>query len=176
MNNVSLQYPIGKYQPQPFTDKQRKQWLSDLSWLPAELENAILNLDAAQLYMPYRDGGWTVHQLIHHVADSHMNAYTRFKLGLTETNPTVRPYDQEGWALLHDVAKEPINTSITLLFALHKRWVAALEDLSEEEWMRTVQHPESTEPWTLWYLLGMYVWHGHHHTQHILKLRERNNW
>lgn len=176
MDNISLQYPIGQYQPQPFSDKQRKQWLSDLSWLPAELENAILNLDAEQLHTPYRDGSWTVHQLVHHVADSHLNAYTRFKLGLTEPNPTIRPYNQDAWALLNDVVKEPVNTSTTLLFALHKRWVAALENLSGADWMRTVQHPESKEPWTLWYMLGMYVWHGHHHTQQILKLRERNNW
>lgn len=176
MDNTSIQYPIGPYEPQPFSEKQKKQWLSDLSWLPAELENAILNLDSFQLATPYREGGWTVNQLVHHVADSHLNAYTRFKLGLTENNPVIRPYDQDAWAQLNDVSKEPINTSITLLFALHKRWIAALQNLSNEEWMRTVQHPESQGLWTLWHLLGMYVWHGQHHTQHILKLRERNNW
>ncbi|MFT4203522.1 MAG: bacillithiol transferase BstA [Chitinophagaceae bacterium] len=173
---VSLQYPIGHYVSKPFSEKQKKQWLSELSWLPADLENAVLNLDAAQIQTPYREGGWTVNQLVHHVADSHLNAYTRFKLGLTEDRPTIRPYDEKKWAELNDVAKEPVNTSITLLFALHRRWVAALESLSDAEWTRTVQHPESTEPWTLWYLLGMYVWHGQHHTQHILKLRERNGW
>ncbi len=176
MDHFSLQYPIGKYEPKPFSEKQKKQWLSDLSWLPSELENAILNLDADQLHTPYRDGGWTVNQVVHHVADSHINAYTRFRLGLTEDNPTIRPYNQDAWALLNDVTKEPVNTSITLLFALHKRWVSAIENLNDEEWMRTIQHPENKDPWTLWFLLGMYVWHGQHHTNHILKLRERNNW
>ena len=176
MDSTSIQYPIGHYEIKPFSEKQKKQWLSELSLLPAQLEHAILNLDAAQLETPYRDGGWTVNQLVHHVADSHINAYTRFKLGLTEINPTIRPYNQDEWVLLNDVVKEPINTSITLLFALHKRWVSALENLSDTAWMRTVQHPDSKEPWTLWYLLGMYVWHGHHHTQHILKLREKNSW
>src|SRR5271169_41936 len=103
-----LRYPIGKFVPQPFSDTQKEEWLNDIKFLPQLLENAILNLDEAQLHTPYREGGWTVHQLVHHIADSHMNAYTRFKLGLTEDNPTIRGYNQELWAGLNDVKKLPV--------------------------------------------------------------------
>ncbi len=173
---LDLRYPIGKYKPQPYSVELKKKWLNDLSWLPSELENSILNLDEAQLQTPYRDGGWTVHQLVHHVSDSHLNAFIRFKLGLTEDNPTIRPYDQTAWALLNDTNALPINISLTLLFALHKKWVALLENLTDNDWQRTVQHPDNPEPWTLWFLFGMYVWHGKHHTQHILNLRKRFGW
>ncbi|MFL9484124.1 YfiT family bacillithiol transferase [Chitinophagaceae bacterium LWZ2-11] len=169
-------YPIGKYEAQPFSEKQKQAWLNDIKFLPQALEHAILNLDAAQLQTPYREGGWTVHQLIHHVADSHMNAYIRFKLGLTENVPTIRTYEEKEWALLEDVKTLPINVSITLLYALHQRWYAALKDLSDEQWERTVFHPLQEKEITLWFLLGMYAWHSRHHTAHITALRERNNW
>lgn len=171
-----LRYPIGKYEPQPFSQEQKKKWLSDIQYLPSDIEGAVQNLDEAQLQTPYRDGGWTVHQLVHHIADSHMNAYIRFKLGLTENNPTIKPYEEKEWAMLNDVKTLPINVSVTLLFALHERWCAAIKDLSDEEWMRTVYHPEQKKGLTLWHLLGMYAWHGKHHTQHILSLRERMQW
>lgn len=169
-------YPIGKYEAQPFSEKQKQAWLNDIKFLPQALEHAILNLDAAQLQTPYREGGWTVHQLIHHVADSHMNAYIRFKLGLTENVPTIRTYEEKEWALLEDVKTLPINVSITLLYALHQRWYAALKDLRDEQWERTVFHPLQEKEITLWFLLGMYAWHSRHHTAHITALRERNNW
>lgn len=169
-------YPIGKYEAQPFSEKQKQAWLNDIKFLPQALEHAILNLDEAQLQTPYREGGWTVHQLIHHVADSHMNAYIRFKLGLTENVPTIRTYEEKEWALLEDVKTLPINVSITLLYALHQRWHAALKDLSDEQWERTVFHPLQEKEITLWFLLGMYAWHSRHHTAHITALRERNNW
>lgn len=169
-------YPIGKYEPKPYSQQQKDKWLLDLQLLPSDLENAVQNLDEAQLHTPYREGGWTVHQLVHHVADSHMNAYIRFKLGLTENNPAIHPYDEKLWAELNDVKTLPINISITLLFALHERWVAALKDLNEEEWMRTVFHPEHKKEMTLWFLLGMYAWHGRHHVNHILSLREQEQW
>src|SRR5581483_1741341 len=120
----SLRYPIGKYAPQPFSVEQKEKWLLDLKFLPNELEMAIENLDEAQLDTPYREEGWTVRQLVHHVADSHINAYVRFKLGLTENNPPIKPYEEKGWALLNDVKTVPINVSLTLLHALHQRWVA----------------------------------------------------
>ncbi len=169
-------YPIGKYEPKPFSKEQKEKWLADLAFLPAELELSVQNLDTAQLHTPYRDGGWTVQQLVHHVADSHMNAYIRFKLGLTEDNPPIKPYEEKDWANLADVQSQPINVSLTLLHALHLRWVAAIKNITEEEWMRTVFHPEHKREMTLWHLLGMYSWHGRHHTHHITALRERMGW
>ena len=114
-------YPIGKYEPQPFSQQQKEVWLADIQFLPRLVEQAIENMDEAQLATPYRDGGWTVKQLVHHIADSHMNAYIRFKLGLTENNPTVKPYEEKAWALLADNDLVPINVSITLLYAMHQR-------------------------------------------------------
>ena len=168
-------YPIGKYEPKPFSQQQKEQWLNDLKFLPADLEMAVTNLDEFQLDTPYREGGWTVKQLVHHVADSHANAYIRFKLGLTEDNPPVKPYEEKEWALLNDVQTVPINVSLTWLHAMHQRWVATIQDLTDEQWERTVLHPQHNEI-SLWFLLGMYAWHGKHHTAHITKLREQNNW
>src|SRR5262249_14952080 len=114
-HSMDLRYPIGKYEPQPFSDKQKRAWLQDIQFLPSLLETAIENLDEKQLNTPYREGGWTVKQVTHHVADSHMNAYIRFKLGLTENNPAIKPYEEALWAELNDVKAVPINISITLL-------------------------------------------------------------
>jgi uncharacterized damage-inducible protein DinB len=171
-----LRYPIGKYEPQPFSQQQLEAWLIDIRYLPQHLENAVLNLDEQQLDTPYRPGGWTVRQVVHHVADSHANAYIRFKLGLTENNPVIKPYDEEAWAKLNDTAVVPINVSLTLLHALHTRWVEVLKAIKVEEWERTVVHPEHGRQMTLWYLLGMYAWHGRHHTAHVTSLRERESW
>lgn len=168
-------YPIGKYEPQPFDNDLKERWLYDIKYLPTDLEMAITNLDEYQLDTPYREGGWTVKQLVHHVADSHANAYIRFKLGLTEDNPAVKPYEEKEWALLNDVQTVPINVSLTLLHALHQRLFATLKDLTDEQWQRTVFHPQHKEI-SLWVLLGMYSWHGKHHTAHITTLREQNNW
>jgi hypothetical protein len=171
-----LRYPIGEYEAQPFSEKQKELWLNDIQFLPQLLENAIVNLDETQLETPYRPQGWTVHQLVHHVADSHINAYTRFKLGLTEDNPTVRPYEEKRWAELNDVKTLPVNISITLLYALHLRWHAALISLLEADWQRAIFHPVLEKKITLWHLLGSYAWHGKHHVAHINALRKRNNW
>lgn len=172
----NLSYPIGKYAPQPFSEKQLQEWLIDIQFLPAHLENAVLNLDAAQLDTAYRPDGWTVKQLVHHVADSHMNAYIRFKLGLTEDNPTIKPYEEKLWAEMDDTKNLPINISLTLLHSLHARWVEVLKSIEGSEWERTVVHPEHGKQMTLWYLLGMYAWHSRHHTAHITALRERMKW
>lgn len=173
-----LRYPIGKYEPQPFSEKQLQQWLLDIKVLPQQLEHAVLNLDEAQLNTPYREGGWMVKQVVHHVADSHLNAYTRFKLGITEPNPTaIRPYDEVAWAELKDSHDLPINISLTLLHALHNRWHYVLTNISAEDLQnKTVFHPEHNKTWTLWYLLGLYAWHGRHHVAHITSLRERMKW
>ncbi|HET6996772.1 MAG TPA: putative metal-dependent hydrolase [Chitinophagaceae bacterium] len=174
---VDPRYPIGKYEPQPFSIDRKVEWLADIKFLPLQVENAILNLDEAQLQTPYREDGWTVHQLVHHIADSHINAYCRFKLALTEDNPTIKPYDEKGWAELNDVKKLPINISITLLHALHVRWYEALKYVKDDEWNnRTVFHPEHKKTLRLWYLLGLYAWHGKHHVAHITRLRERKGW
>jgi len=174
--STDSRYPIGKYQPQPFSEEQKKEWLNDLRFLPEILEHSISNLDAAQLDTPYREGGWTVKQVVHHVADSHMNAYIRFKLGLTEDNPAIKPYEEQLWAELDDVKNLPINISLTLLHALHARWHEAIKNLSDETWQRTFFHPVQNKNVTLWNTLGTYVWHGKHHVAHITSLRERNGW
>lgn len=171
-----LRYPLGKYQPQPFSNRQLQEWLIDIQFLPQHLENAVLNLDEQQLNTPYRPEGWTVRQVVHHVADSHMNAYIRFKLGLSEDNPTIKPYNEEAWAKMKDTAVIPINVSLTILHALHTRWMEVLRDIKEDEWNRTVVHPEHGKQLTLWFLLGMYAWHGRHHTAHVTSLRERMKW
>ncbi len=171
-----LRYPIGKYIAQPFSEKQLQDWLTDIKDLPQHLENAVLNLDEAQLNTVYRDGGWMIKQVVHHVADSHMNAYIRFKLGLTEDNPSTKTYDEVQWAEMKDALELPINISLTLLHALHRRWFHFLKDLSEAELQRTVFHPEHKKEMTLWYLLGMYAWHSRHHVAHINSLRERMKW
>jgi hypothetical protein len=160
-------YPIGKYQSQPFSEKQLKDWLNDIKFLPTSLENAILNLDEAQLNTPYREGGWKIKQLVHHVADSHMNAYLRFKGGLTEDVPVIKTYDEKKWAELKDSEVLPPNISLTLLHALHARWYEVLKDMKKEDWDRKVFHPEHKKELTLWYLLGMYAWHGKHHVAHV---------
>ncbi len=162
-----LKYPIGKYIEQPFSDKQLKEWLLDIQTLPMHVEHAIQNLDEVQLQTPYRPDGWTLHQVVHHIADSHVNAYIRFKLGLSEDNPTIKPYDENAWAQMADTKNLPINISITLLFALHRRLHEVLKNIKEEEWNRTIVHPEHNKQMTLWYLLGMYAWHGKHHVAHL---------
>jgi hypothetical protein len=172
-----LQYPIGKYQPQLFSEKQKKDWLLDIKFLPQELELAIINLDEVQLQTPYRPGGWTVHQLIHHVADSHMNALIRFKLALTEDFPTIKPYQENDWAQLADVQQLPINISLTLLHALHARWYALVSDLTLEQWQQKgIIHPQWQQKQTLWFMLGNYAWHGKHHTAHVTALKESMGW
>jgi len=176
-----LRYPIGKENEQDeykseFNEELKSSLINDIRLLPTSLEFAIQNLDTAQLETPYRPGGWTVHQLVHHIADSHINAYTRFKLGLTEDNPAIKPYDQDAWVLLSDTQKLPINISITLLHALHTRWCSIMDDMDESQWQRAIYHPERKVKITLWALLKSYSWHSRHHTAHITSLRKSMNW
>lgn len=170
-------YPIGHFEPQPYSEALKTKWLRDLRFLPADLELAIQSFDEYQLDTPYREGGWTVKQLVHHVADSHINAYIRFKLALTEDNPTIKPYEEKDWANLPDVSSVPVNVSVTLLHALHRRWLAAVENFTEEEFTNHhIYHPEQKKQISLWHLSGMYAWHGRHHVAHITKLKEQKGW
>lgn len=171
-----LQYPIGKYTEETFSETLLAERIRQLSDLPKALEYAIINLDAAQLKVPYRPGGWNSMQVVHHVADSHMNAYIRFKLALTEDVPVIKTYDENAWSQLPDITSVPVNYSITLLHALHTRLVSLLEQMKPEDWDRKLFHPEKQKEISLWYLLGLYAWHGRHHTAHINKLRESEGW
>jgi uncharacterized damage-inducible protein DinB len=169
-------YPVGKYQPQPYSEALKEEWLADIKFFPNLLENALLNLDEAQLHTPYRDGGWTVHQLVHHIADSHMHAYMRFKFGMLEDAPHIKPYEEADWAKTADVQNLPVNISVTLLFALHVRWHEFLNHFTDADWQKTIYHPQHQKSMTLWFLLGLYAWHGKHHAAHITELRQQKGW
>jgi uncharacterized damage-inducible protein DinB len=160
----------------PFSQEEKEARLADILFLPRMLEYAVLNLNDDQIQTPYREGGWTVNQVIHHVADSHMNAFIRFKLGLTEDNPTIKPYIQNEWGETADVTEVPVNLSITLLHALHHRWYELLKSITDEQWERTIYHPEQERKITLWELLLIYAWHGKHHAAHVTNLREQMGW
>ena len=169
-------YPTGKFNYNPsITPDSRTRAIAAIREAPAALRAAVRGLDDAQLDTPYRDGGWTVRQVVHHVPESHMNAYIRFKLALTEDNPTIKPYQEDAWAKLADVNRTPIDTSLGLLDALHQRWVTLLDLLKPEDFNRPLVHPESG-PLTLEYLLQMYAWHGKHHVAHVTALRQRRGW
>jgi uncharacterized damage-inducible protein DinB len=174
--SVDVKYPIGKHQVVPFSQEEKEARLADILFLPRMLEYAVLNLNDDQIQTPYRDGGWTVNQVIHHVADSHMNAFIRFKLGLTEDNPTIKPYIQSAWGDTADVTAVPVNLSITLLHSLHHRWYELLKTITDEQWERTIYHPEQERKITLWELLLIYAWHGKHHAAHVTNLREQMGW
>lgn len=169
-------YPIGKVQLADYSEKEKDARIADVLFLPRMLEYAVLNLDEKQIQTPYREGGWTIHQLVHHLADSHMNSFIRFKLALTEDNPAIKPYDEDQWSRLPDVSNVPINVSITLLHSLHRRWHTLLESMSEQDFQRTVFHPEHQRNISLWDMLLIYAWHGKHHVAHITNLRELNGW
>jgi len=165
---MSLQYPIGRYTPPALIDaKQISEWLDDSAQLPAEFRVAAAAVvTAGKLDSPYRPGGWTARQVIHHVPDSHLNAYARIKLTLTEDHPTVRPYDEVGWAQLVDYHGE-IEASLELLNLLHARLVGLLRAVPAADWERTYYHPANDETNNLASLLGHYVWHGRHHLGHL---------
>ena len=173
---MDLRYPIGEFklEDQP-TDEQLRQFVSDIEQTPARLRAAVDGLSEQQLETPYRPGGWTVRQVTHHVPESHMNAYVRMKLALTEDNPTIKPYDEARWAETPDVRATPIATSLTLLEALHQRWVTLLKALGPADFVRTFTHPESGQ-WTVGKYVALYAWHGKHHVAHITSLRERMGW
>ena len=171
-----LRYPTGKLSidPNP-TPATRRACIAAIASAPAELRAAVHGLTDRQLDTPYRPGGWTVRQVVHHVPDSHMNAYIRFKLALTEDSPTIKPYDEAAWAQIADSVETPIETSLTMLDALHGRWVILLEAMQEADFKRPLTHPERGLVSNDW-LLQVYAWHGAHHVGHITRLRDREAW
>ncbi len=169
-------YPIGPFRFEGnATETVHHLWIEQIAAAPALLRKAVTRLSETQLNTPYREGGWTVRQVVHHVPDSHLNAYTRFKLTLTEEDPTIKPYNETLWAELTDTQKTPIDISLNLLDSLHVRWVNLLRSLKEKDFSRTLRHPENGIM-TLERLLALYAWHGRHHTAHITSLRERMGW
>jgi uncharacterized damage-inducible protein DinB len=172
-----LRYPVGKFRrPEAvLTDDQRREFIDVIDQTPARLTSAVKNLKPEQLDTPYRPDGWTVRQLVHHVPDSHMNAYVRMKLALTEDLPTIKPYDEARWAELPE-SKTPIEPSLAILENLHKRWVLLLKSLRSSDWSRKYGHPDWSKPMSLDDTLALYAWHGKHHVAHITTLRERNSW
>lgn len=169
-------YPIGPFTPDTNpTGESRSQHIEQLTGLPAKLRTALRGLTPEQLDTPYREGGWTVRQVVHHVPDSHMNAYVRFKLALTENVPTIKPYEEAAWARLKDSEVTSVEVSLSLLEALHIRWVNLLRAMKQEDFSRKLNHPESGVQ-TLDRMLALYSWHGNHHVAHITTLRERMKW
>lgn len=169
-------YPIGPLTlPEAFSGQWRQAAIDDISQTPARLRDAVRGLDEAQLSAPYRPGGWSVRQVVHHVPDSHLNAYVRLKLALTEETPTIKPYEESLWARLPDSENVPVEVSLNLLESLHTRWVSLLRSMSDADFERRYNHPETGQH-NLNYLLAMYAWHGKHHTAHITELRRQRGW
>ncbi len=174
---TDLAYPIGRFQfDGDLSDGARARQIDAIAALPGQLRAAVAGLTDAQLDTVYRSGGWTVRQVVHHLADSHMNSYIRFKLALTEDAPTIKPYDEARWAELPDTAATPVETSLSLLDSLHERWVNLLRGMTAADFARTFRHPERPAPMPLGQALGLYGWHGAHHTAHITGLRRREGW
>jgi uncharacterized damage-inducible protein DinB len=157
------------------SNDQKKAFLDDVEQTPAKLRAAVAGLSEKQLDTPYRPEGWTVRQVVHHVPDSHLNSYVRFKLALTEDEPTIKTYAEDRWAELADTKATPIEVSLTMLDSLHDRWMRLLRSLTAEEWKRTFRHPD-LGPMTLEKTLALYAWHGRHHVAHITELRKRMVW
>jgi DinB superfamily len=175
-SSQDLRYPIGRYEPpKQVTAVTITEWLRDLEDLPANLKQAVAGLHDRQLDTPYRPGGWTVRQLVHHLPDSHLNSYQRFRLALTEEAPAIKTYNEAAWAELSDAKTAPIEMSLSLLTALHARWITLLRSLNADDLKRTVRHPEWGDI-TLDWMLGQYAWHSRHHVAHITSLREREGW
>ena len=173
---ADLRYPVGKFEwAGTLSDAQRAQYIEQIAAAPANFRAAVAGLSEAQLGTPYREGGWTVRQVVHHVPDSHLNAYIRFKLALTEDEPTIKPYKEDRWAQLPDTAATPIETSLRMLELLHDRWVRLLRAMSAADFQRTLVHPEMGVR-RLEVFLALYAWHGRHHTAHITSLRKRMGW
>jgi len=173
---TDLRYPIGKFTYQgPLPEDQKQKFIADIAQAPANLRAAVKGLSNQQLNTPYRPEGWSVRQVTHHVPDSHLNAYVRFKLALTEDEPTIKPYAEDRWAQLADTQTTPVEVSLTLLDSLHARWVQLLRSLQTEDWKRSFRHPELGLV-SLEKNLALYSWHSRHHVAHITSLRERSGW
>jgi hypothetical protein len=178
---MDLQYPIGKFswnrsgEGLLASEAERQQWIGEIDATPTWLKLAVEGLTETQLDTPYRPGGWTVRQVVHHLPDSHLNAYTRFRLAMTEDEPTIKPYNEGLWAQLDDARTAPAGISITLLTALHQRWVMLLRSMKPQDFARAIQHPELGRV-TLEKYLALYAWHGKHHVTHVTGLRQRSGW
>jgi DinB superfamily len=169
-------YPIGKFEMlAAVTPALRHAAIEKIAETPAKFRAAVRGLSDAQMDTPYRDGGWTVRQVVHHVPDSHVNAYVRLKLALTESSPTIKPYAEDKWAQLADSRSTPIEVSLSLLESTHTRWVIILRSLTEADFARKLIHPEHGERNVDW-LIFLYAWHGPHHTAHITELRKQRGW
>lgn len=170
-------YPIGPFRFQSEVDQQRReQWIAEIASAPGSLRAAVAGLSPTQLDTPYREKGWTVRQVVHHLPDSHLNAYTRIKLALTEDEPTIKPYEEARWAELPDARSGPVEVSLTLLECLHRRWVLLLRELGPDDFRRRFRHPEHGRTIGLDEVLAMYAWHGQHHVAQITSLRTRMGW
>jgi uncharacterized damage-inducible protein DinB len=173
---TDLRYPVGPFRrPETLDDAERRRAIDAIAAVPSKLRDAVAGLSDAQLDTPYRPGGWTVRQVVHHVADSHINAYVRFKLALTEDEPTIKPYEEARWAELADTREMPVETSLALLERLHERWVVVLRSMSAADFARKLRHPE-TGVQRLDQVVALYEWHGRHHVAHVTSLRERMAW
>jgi len=169
-------YPIGKFHFEGLPSQdQRAKLIAEIEQAPAALRTAVKDLSAPQLDTPYREGGWTVRQVVHHLPDSHMNAYVRYKLALTEDEPTIKPYAEDGWAQLADSKSTPIEVSLALLDSLHTRWVRLLRSLEPTDWKKNFRHPELGLV-SLEKNLGIYAWHGKHHVAHVTELKKGMGW
>ena len=170
-------FPIGPFEaPRDITPETRDGWIEAIACLPEELTGAVAGLSDAQLDTRYRDGGWTVRQVVHHLADSHINSHARFRFALTEERPTIKPYPEDQWAELADAKGAPVEPSLEILRGLHARWVMLLRGFRADDWSRVLIHPEHPEPRDLDFMAALYAWHGRHHTAHITRLREREGW
>ena len=177
VHEPDLRYPVGKFSwDAPIGEADHPKLIAAIAETPAALRSAVKGLSREQLDTPYRPGGWTVKQVVHHVPDSHMNAYTRFKLALTEDVPTIKTYEEAAWAELPDSQKVPIEVSLDLLDALHLRWLALLRSMDDTQFKRQLRHPEHGRVLSLEQMLGLYAWHGRHHVAHITSLRKREGW
>lgn len=177
MDLEKLKYPIGKFDcPSTITEEIQKAWISILEHFPNRFENLVKNLSENQLNTPYRPEGWTVRQTIHHVYDSHHNAYTRFKWALTEETPTIKPYDEKTWAETFDAKNAPIDLSLVALKSLHAKWVYLVRGLSQEQLLKEFHHPAQNRNYTLAETVGSYAWHSNHHYSHIENLLKREGW
>ncbi|MFN8007571.1 MAG: bacillithiol transferase BstA [Terriglobia bacterium] len=171
-----LKYPIGKFEaPRGISAELRDQFIAQIAAAPSQLRHVVDGLTPQQLKTPYREGGWTVCQVVHHLPDSHFNAYARFKLAVTEDEPAIKPYDEAQWAKLADACEPDLRDSLVLLEALHQRWTRFLRSLGEAQFKRTYHHPESGIV-SLDVALAAYAWHGRHHIAHIAELRKRMDW
>jgi len=174
---TDLRYPVGRFDWDAVpSEADRPRLIAEIAETPGALRSAVSGLSRDQLETRYRPGGWTVKQVVHHVPDSHLNAYTRFKLALTEDEPTIKPYDEAAWAELPDSQKVPIDVSLSLLDSLHVRWVTLLRSMDPAGFRRALRHPEHNRVLTLDQMLALYAWHGRHHVAHITGLRKREGW